>query len=172
MIIISKTSLLTALTLLSFTTVGCSTQSEANSPQTATDANLASSPAGLQLAALTVTAAGNSVKKTHNFTVEMAQSDEEQARGLMFRTQLAPDAGMIFPFPEDKIASFWMKNTVIPLDIIFVKRDGTIESIATNTTPYSLDAVISGAPVASVLEIAAGRAAELSIAAGDKVQWK
>ncbi|MEP2990096.1 MAG: DUF192 domain-containing protein [Parasphingorhabdus sp.] len=122
---------------------------------------------GLRQAPLTVT----SKKAEHRFTVELARSVEEQARGLMFRTKLLPDEGMIFPFGTDRMASFWMKNTVIPLDIIFVRRDGTIESIAANTTPYSLDAVESGEPVAAVLEIAGGRAAELGIAAGDQVRW-
>ena len=78
---------------------------------------------------------------------------------------------MIFPFPEDRLASFWMKNTVISLDIIFVRRDGTIESIAANTIPYSLASVGSNEPVAAVLEIAAGRAAELGIEPGDSVIW-
>lgn len=104
-------------------------------------------------------------------TVEVARTAEDQARGLMFRTKLQPDAGMIFPFEADRMASFWMKNTVIPLDIIFIRRDGTIESIAANTIPYSLDSVQSGEPVAAVLEIAGGRAAELGIAAGDTVRW-
>ena len=112
-----------------------------------------------------------SSEAVHRFTVELAQTAEEQARGLMFRTELQPDAGMVFPFAKDRIASFWMKNTVIPLDIIFVRRDGTIESIAANTVPYSLDPVQSREPVAAVLEIAGGRAAELGIAPGDKISW-
>jgi uncharacterized membrane protein (UPF0127 family) len=109
---------------------------------------------------------------THAFIVEVAATGAEQARGLMFRTRLAPDKGMIFPFPDDRVASFWMKNTVIPLDIIFIRRDGTIESIAANTTPYSLAPVRSNEPVATVLEIAAGRAAELGIGPGDTVTWQ
>ncbi|MEH6700966.1 DUF192 domain-containing protein [Parasphingorhabdus sp.] len=108
----------------------------------------------------------------HSFVVEVAETGAEQAKGLMFRTEIAPDKGMIFPFAEDRVASFWMKNTVIPLDIIFIRRDGTIESIAANTTPYSLDPVLSNEPIATVLEIAAGRAAELGIAPGDTVTWK
>lgn len=122
---------------------------------------------GLQQVPLTVT----SNDKEHRFVVELAQSAEEQARGLMFRTELQPNVGMVFPFKADRMASFWMKNTVIPLDIIFVRRDGSIESIAANTIPYSLDPVQSGEPVAAVLEIAGGRAAELGIAAGDIIRW-
>ncbi|WP_373492223.1 DUF192 domain-containing protein [Parasphingorhabdus sp.] len=109
---------------------------------------------------------------THAFIVEVAKTGAEQAQGLMFRTRMAPDKGMIFPFPEDRVASFWMKNTVIPLDIIFIRRDGTIESIAANTIPYSLAPVRSNEPVATVLEIAAGRAKELGIEPGDRVTWQ
>lgn len=126
------------------------------------------SEAGLKQIPLTVTSDG----KSHIFTVELAKTSAEQARGLMFRTELAPDRGMIFPFSEERMASFWMKNTVIPLDIIFVRSDGTIESIAANTTPYSLDPVPSGEPVSAVLELAGGRAAELGISPDDKVEWQ
>lgn len=125
------------------------------------------SEAGLKQVPLSVRTADT----THDFIVEVAGSPAEQARGLMFRTELAADKGMIFPFPEDRLASFWMKNTVISLDIIFVRRDGTIESIAANTIPYSLASVGSNEPVAAVLEIAAGRAAELGIEPGDSVIW-
>jgi uncharacterized membrane protein (UPF0127 family) len=79
---------------------------------------------------------------------------------------------MIFPFPQPRPASFWMKNTVISLDIIFVRSNGTIESIAENTVPYSTDPVVSGEPVAAVLELRGGLTAELGIAAGDKVAWQ
>ena len=101
----------------------------------------------------------------------MAASSLEQARGLMFRKELADNAGMIFPFPEPRMASFWMKNTVIPLDIIFVRADGTIESIAANTEPYSTTPVASGEPVTAVLELRGGLSAQLGIVAGDKVEW-
>lgn len=125
------------------------------------------SPAGLGQVTLCVT----SKSKTHNFTVEVAASSLEQARGLMFRTELADNAGMIFPFPEPRMASFWMKNTVIPLDIIFVRADGTIESIAANAEPYSTTPVGSGEPVTAVLELRGGLSAQLGIVAGDKVKW-
>ncbi len=106
-----------------------------------------------------------------HFRVEVARSEAEQARGLMFRTALAPDGGMIFPFAPPRPASFWMRNTVIPLDMIFVRADGTIARIAANTVPYSLDPVESGEPVAAVFEIGGGRAAALGIAPGDVVRW-
>ena len=129
---------------------------------------LALSPAGLDLVPLTIKSDG----KTHSFTVEMARTSQQQAQGLMFRTELAPDAGMLFPFPSPKPASFWMKNTVISLDLLFVRADGSIESIAANATPYSLDPISSGEPVSAVLELAAGRAAQLGIKPGDTVTWR
>ncbi|WP_053000733.1 DUF192 domain-containing protein [Sphingomonas sanxanigenens] len=107
----------------------------------------------------------------HKFTVEVARTPEEQERGLMFRTSLAGDRGMIFPYDPPRPASFWMKNTLIPLDMIFIRKDGTIARIADNTTPESLEPVQSGEPVAAVLELAGGRAAELGIAEGDTVSW-
>lgn len=126
------------------------------------------SEAGLKQVPLTI----RTSDAEHDFVVEVAESGAQQARGLMFRTRMAPDKGMIFPFAEDRVASFWMKNTVIPLDIIFIRRDGTIESIAADTVPYSLAPVRSNEPVATVLEIAAGRAAELGIGPGDTVTWR
>jgi len=107
------------------------------------------------------------------FSVEVARTPDEQAQGLMYRTSLPADGGMIFPFVPPRPASFWMKNTVIPLDMIFIRTDGTIAVIAANTVPNSLDPVTSlGEPMAAVLELAGGRAAELGIAEGDKVTWQ
>ncbi len=130
-------------------------------------ADAGQSAAGIQQVSLCV----SSAKKTRAFNVEVAATSAQQARGLMFRTALADNAGMIFPFPEPRFASFWMKNTVIPLDIIFIRADGTIESIADNTIPYSTIPVESGEPVVAVLELRGGLAAELGIAAGDTVKW-
>ena len=108
---------------------------------------------------------------THRFTVEVARTPEQQAQGLMHRQSLAPDRGMLFPYEPPQNASFWMKNTLIPLDILFIREDGTVARVAENTVPLSLDPVPSLEPVAAVLEIAGGRAAELGIRAGDKVNW-
>ena len=108
---------------------------------------------------------------SHAFLVELARSEAEQARGLMFRERLAPDRGMLFPFDPPRPASFWMKNTLIPLDMIFVRADGSIARIAANTTPHSLEPVGVAEPVAAVLEIAGGRAAALGIVEGDEVSW-
>jgi uncharacterized protein len=110
--------------------------------------------------------------KTHSFIVEVAETGAQQAKGLMFRTELADNRGMLFPFAELRMASFWMKNTVIPLDIIFIRSDGVIENIAENTEPYSTIPVESTAPVAAVLELRGGLTAEMGIMAGDKVEWK
>ena len=90
---------------------------------------------------------------------------------MMFRTELADDRGMIFPFGEQRMASFWMKNTVIPLDIIFIGDDSRIVNIAANAVPYSTDPVESTAPVVAVLELRGGLASERGIKAGDRVNW-
>jgi uncharacterized protein len=107
----------------------------------------------------------------HRFTVEIAATFEQQERGLMFRRELGPDRGMIFPYDPPQVVAFWMKNTLIPLDMLFIRGDGTIARIAT-ATPLSLDTVSSGQAVAEVLEIRGGRAAELGIREGDHVEWK
>jgi uncharacterized membrane protein (UPF0127 family) len=112
-----------------------------------------------------------SASRTHHFQVEVAKTDAEQERGLMFRPTLAPDRGMIFPFASPRPATFWMKDTLIPLDIIFVRADGTIARIAAMTTPYSLDPIQVGEPVVAVLEIAGGQAQALGIVEGDMVRW-
>ena len=106
----------------------------------------------------------------HAFVTEVARTPEEQARGLMFRTELGPDEAMIFPRQGD-VASFWMKNTPLPLDIVFIGQDRRIINIAAQTTPYSLDSVSAEGPTSAVLEIAGGRAAELGIGPGDRVEW-
>ena len=107
----------------------------------------------------------------HRFTVEVARTPEQQAQGLMHRQSLAPDRGMLFPYDPPQTASFWMKNTLIPLDLIFIRENGTIALVAADTVPLSLEPIPSLEPVAAVLEIAGGRAAELGIQAGDTVDW-
>ena len=107
----------------------------------------------------------------HHFRVEVARSQAEQEKGLMFRTTMAPDEGMIFPMPGGQPASFWMKNTVIPLDIIFIGSDGRISNIAVKAVPYDETPLPSKGPVSGVLELNGGRAAELGIGPGDVVKW-
>lgn len=109
--------------------------------------------------------------KVHRFVVEIAASPQQQQTGLMNRQEMARDRGMIFPLDEVRQASFWMKNTLIPLDIIFVRADGSIANIAANTVPMSLEPVYSDGEVGSVLEINGGLSAELGIGPGDKVSW-
>ena len=107
----------------------------------------------------------------YGFAIEIAQTPRQMAQGLMFREQLAPDAGMLFVLPATQTMSMWMKNTLIPLDMIFIRADGTIARIEANTAPLSLDPIVAGEPVASVLELAGGRAAQLGITAGARVKW-
>jgi uncharacterized membrane protein (UPF0127 family) len=106
-----------------------------------------------------------------HYKVEVATTSQEQAKGLMFRTSLPERGGMIFPMKPPRFASFWMKNTLISLDIIFIRPDHTIESIAANAVPQDLTPLESGEPVAAVLEIAGGEAARIGIAPGDKISW-
>jgi hypothetical protein len=107
----------------------------------------------------------------HRFTVEVAATPEQQERGLMFRKSLAADRGMIFPYSPPQDVSFWMRNTLIPLDIIFIRADGTIVRV-TNAKALDETPLPSGEPIAAVLEIRGGRAAELGIGEGDVVSWR
>jgi uncharacterized protein len=106
----------------------------------------------------------------HAFTVEVAATANQQERGLMFRRSLAGDRGMIFPYYPPQDVSFWMKNTLIPLDLIFIRSDGTIVRITT-AKALDLTPLPAGEPIAAVLEIRGGRAAELGIREGDVVSW-
>lgn len=108
--------------------------------------------------------------KDHRFTAEVAASPSEQQTGMMFRRSVAPNRGMLFPYSPPQPVGFWMSNTLIPLDMIFIRADGTIARIATGT-PQSLETVSSIEPVVAVLEIAGGRAAELGIEEGDRVSY-
>lgn len=122
---------------------------------------------GLTVIPLTVT----SGDKVHVFRVEVARTAQQQARGLMFRTAMGADEGMLFPMNPPRGASFWMRNTVIPLDLIFVGVDGRISNIAANAIPYDESPLRSAGLVTAVLELNGGRAAELGLKAGDKVSW-
>jgi uncharacterized membrane protein (UPF0127 family) len=111
------------------------------------------------------------VSKTgvHVFAVEMATNDAERAQGLMDRKELPEGRGMLFDFEREQDVAFWMKNTYIPLDMIFIRANGRILRIAENTTPLSLQTVPSGGPVRGVLEVIGGTARKLGIAPGDQV---
>lgn len=121
--------------------------------------------------AATVPLTITSGKRQYAFRVEVARTAAEQSRGLMFRTRLGADRGMIFPMNPPRFASFWMKNTLIPLDMLFIRSDGTIANIAARAVPHSLEPVSSVEPVAAVLEIEGGRAAKLGLQPGDRVNW-
>ena len=110
-------------------------------------------------------------KAAHRFDVEVAQTPAEQTRGLMFRRSLAADSGMLFLYLPPQTATFWMKDTLIPLDMLFIRADGTIAMIAARTEPNSLETISAGTPVVAVLELNGGRAEELGIRQGDRVNW-
>jgi len=99
----------------------------------------------------------------HEFNVELAVTPSQRSRGLMFRPALAADAGMLFLFDREAPRTFWMKDTIVPLDIIFLDKSGRVVSVAADATPYSTDPIPSGAPAAGVLEVAAGTSARLGV---------
>ena len=105
----------------------------------------------------------------HVFTVELAVSDEERQKGLMFRRSLPESQGMLFDFKADQDVSMWMRNTYVSLDMIFIRGDGRIQRIAENTQTESDRIIPSGGPVRAVLEVVAGTAKKFGIAAGDRV---
>ncbi len=105
----------------------------------------------------------------HGFIVELAKTPEQMAQGLMFRRKLARDAGMLFLYRPPRQAAMWMKNTLIPLDMVFIGQDGRIVKLVERTVPHSLKAVASDGPVAAVLELNGGTVSRLGIAPGDRV---
>ncbi len=105
----------------------------------------------------------------HDFTIEMAASPKQQAQGLMFRRDMAPDAGMLFVYRPVRVVSMWMRNTVIPLDMLFIGEDGRIEKIVERTVPMSLRTISSDRPVRGVLELNSGTASRLGFEPGDRV---
>lgn len=105
----------------------------------------------------------------HAFTVEVVDTPETRAKGLMLRKSLGPDAGMLFDFKESRPVSFWMSNTLIPLDMIFITAEGLVANIHANAKPMDLTSIPSDGPVMFVLEIPGGRSSELGLAAGDRV---
>lgn len=105
----------------------------------------------------------------HAFDVEVVDSPATRAEGLMFRQSLAPDAGMLFDFKESRPVSFWMRNTYIPLDMIFIRADGTVANVHVNAIPHDPTGIPSDGPVQFVLEIPGGRSVEIGLEAGDTV---
>ena len=105
----------------------------------------------------------------HVFAVEIADNDAERAKGLMYRRELPEGQGMLFDFHREQEVSFWMQNTYIPLDMVFIRSDGRILRIAENTEPLSTRLIPSGGPVRAVLEVIGGTTRKLGIAPGDRV---
>ena len=135
--------------------------------------------AGLILPGIPALAQGDATRLTivtragvrHPFQLEIANTPETRSRGLMFRRELAPDRGMLFEFGQRETdVSMWMKNTYIPLDMLFIRANGLIHHIAENTTPLSEATISSNGPVKGVLEVIGGTARRLGIAAGDRVE--
>ncbi|HYZ65044.1 MAG TPA: DUF192 domain-containing protein [Acetobacteraceae bacterium] len=108
----------------------------------------------------------------HDFNVEMALTPDQQTVGLMFRKEVPPDGGMLFDWGTPRESTMWMRNTVAPLDMVFINADGTVRRIAENTVPESLATIDSGGPVRATLELAAGTARRLGIRVGDKVEQR
>ena len=133
-------------------------------------AMLLTGPAAAQLehfptAPLTIVTASG----PHRFTVEVATTPAQMEQGLMFRQSLAPDAGMIFDFGAPSMAAMWMKNTLIPLDMLFVDQQGRVIGIHERAVPQSLDTIAAPGPARAVIELNGGAAARLGIRPGDKV---
>jgi uncharacterized membrane protein (UPF0127 family) len=105
----------------------------------------------------------------HEFTVEMALTEQQQMTGLMFRPSVPADGGMLFDWGQERATQMWMKNTISSLDMLFINADGSIRSIAEHTVPQSLATIDSAGPVRAALELAAGTAERLDIRVGDKV---
>ncbi|WP_371346037.1 DUF192 domain-containing protein [Ancylobacter sp. IITR112] len=125
-------------------------------------------PAGATVEKLTILTKGGPL----GITIEMAVTPAERAKGLMYRTELAPDAGMLFDFGVEQPIYMWMKNTYIPLDMLFIRADGRIASIATDTVPLSTETISSGMPVKAVLELPAGTVRAKGIAVGDRIEHR
>jgi hypothetical protein len=105
----------------------------------------------------------------HRFQVELAKTPAQMTQGLMFRTSLAPDAGMLFDYQQPTAATMWMRNTLIPLDMLFVDTQGRIVNIHERAVPQSLDVIAAAEPVRAVIELNGGTASRLGIEPGDRV---
>lgn len=105
----------------------------------------------------------------HVFNVEIAKDEQQQITGLMFRKSVPPDGGMLFVWPAPEVSQMWMKNTLVPLDMVFIRSDGVIDSIAENTVPHSLRDISSQGQVIATLELQGGITAKLGITVGDRV---
>ena len=146
--------------------IACSPQACAHNAPVETATADPRAQTGLREVPLTI----RSKNGVHRFTVEVAATEQQQETGMMFRTSVAGDRGMIFPYDPPQEVAFWMKNTLIPLDIVYIRADGTIARIV-HAQAMDLTPLPSGEPIAVVLEIAGGRAKQLGIKEGDRVSW-
>lgn len=144
----------------------CSPQAAEQVPEPTRAAPSTHPESGLEVIPVKVT----SGDETFTFMSELADSAETQRRGMMFRTEMGENEGMIFPYERPDNRGFWMRNTVLPLDIIFIGPDNRILNIAEGI-PYNETSVLSDGPAIAVLELNRGRAAELGIEPGDLVEW-
>ena len=110
-------------------------------------------------------------RESHRFDIWLAESPQQQTQGLMFVRDLAASRGMLFLAEKPRIFSMWMKNTFIPLDMVFISADKHIAKIVSNTTPHSLDTISSDVPVAGILELKGGEAVRRGLHKGDPVSW-
>ena len=136
-----------------------------NGPVSGLSAQLINKPVTFGREMVTIRSGG----KAHKFLVELALSRRQHAQGLMFRRRMAPDAGMLFVYSREEPTAMWMKNTFIPLDMLFITRDGTVRRIEERTVPMSEAVISSGGPVVAVLELNAGTASRLGLRPGGKV---
>lgn len=125
-------------------------------------------PAGATVEQLTIVTKAGSL----GVEIEMAVTPAQRSKGLMYRTELAPNAGMLFDFGVEQPIYMWMKNTYIPLDMLFIRSDGRIASITTDTVPLSTATISSGVPVKAVLELPAGTVRAKGIAVGDRIEHR
>jgi uncharacterized protein len=108
----------------------------------------------------------------HRFEIEIADTPQQKAYGLMFRTELGPRTGMLFPYGDPQEITMWMRNTYIPLDMVFIRADGTVHRVEARTEPMSERVIASEGNVAAVLEIAGGVAETLKLKPGDKIRHR
>jgi uncharacterized membrane protein (UPF0127 family) len=126
--------------------------------------------ATMPVRAATIPLAVDTASGRHVFNVDIADTDEARTRGLMFRRSLPPDYGMLFVFDDSQPLMFWMKNTYVPLDIVFIKSDGTVRTVAARATPLSEALIRSGGPARYVLELLGGTAGRIGLGPGDRVE--
>jgi uncharacterized membrane protein (UPF0127 family) len=123
----------------------------------------------LELPTVPLTVESNSGKMRTEFVAELAATPQDRAKGLMFRTELADDRGMLFDFKQTRSVSMWMKNTPLSLDMIFSDDKGVVLYVARNTVPYSEEIITPGKPAYAVFEVKAGTAVKLNIRPGDRL---